>query len=91
MTELSKQQQVDAGARAQRLLSERAFTDAVNACQKAYWDAWRMTAPDDKEGRELLHVKASVLDDVISHLNAALSNGLLSADQLARMKVRPIR
>ncbi|HJQ13082.1 MAG TPA: hypothetical protein VJ840_18765 [Gemmatimonadaceae bacterium] len=77
--------------RGAEVLKNPAFVRAVNLMQNAYTDAWRATATDDTAARELLFVKASVLDEIVSQLGAIIGTGKITAAQLAAMPVRPLR
>jgi hypothetical protein len=91
LKKLTDQQTLELGDRGKQLLDDPAFNRAVAELAETYASAWRNSAPGDAETRELLYQKAQVLDDVVVALAGVVGAGKITADNLRRAKVRPIR
>ena len=63
------------GARAQAILEDEMFREAVSAARESYRSAFEQSALDDDKARYHARVCIHVLEDVITHLANAMKDG----------------
>jgi len=70
------------GQRAEQLLRDPLFTDAVSSIEAEYMRRWRATLPTETEKREHFYLSLKVLGEVVSEITHHLNTGKLAAHQL---------
>lgn len=70
------------GARAERLLSDELITEAFEAIERDYLDAWKKTGARDTEARERLWQAYQIAGKVRTHLLSVAANGKLAQKEL---------
>lgn len=77
-------EKVARGERAQALLRDEIFAEAIEQVRAGIVTAWSSAPIRDKEGHHELKLMLKLLDDVISNIESVISGGKLAADKIGR-------
>lgn len=83
---MTKEAEITAGTRAQRLLEDEVLTKAFTDIRAAIIERWESAPIRDVEGQHELKLMLRVLSDVRSNLELAVHNGKLAAEELRMQK-----
>jgi len=86
---MTKEAEIFAGNRAQRLLEDEILTKAFADVRSAIIERWESTPTRDHEGQHELKLMLRILTDVRGNLELAVQNGKLAAQEL-RMQNRDL-
>ena len=75
----------DRALRAQALLENDLFNDALATLEAEYIAAWKMTPLRDTEGRERVWQAVQIVGKIKDHIGAVLNDGKLAAAQLREL------
>jgi len=84
------QDQVDRGAKAQRLLADPLIGEAFDAVRAAIHSRWEQTPLRDTEGAHELKLMIKLLGDVRAVFEHAVTDGKLAAAELERINSRVV-
>lgn len=76
------------GARAQALLDNDLFKDAVASIEHRLIDEWRKSPLRDTDGREKLHMMQHLLDKLVCHIRDHIQTGQLASHSLVDLEKR---
>ena len=79
---MSLQEDLDRGARAEKLLNDSMLAEAFDLVAKAIHERWAECPLRDKEGAHELKLQLKLLGDVRANLERAVSDGKLAAAEL---------
>jgi hypothetical protein len=83
---MTKEAEITAGTRAQRLLEDEILTKAFADVRSAIIERWETAPIRDTEGQHELKLMLRVLSDVRGNLELAVHNGKLAAEELRMQK-----
>jgi len=86
---VTKETDITAGNRAQRLLEDEVLTKAFADVRGAIIELWESSPVRDYEGQHELKLMLRVLSDVRGNLELAVHNGKIAAEEL-RMQSRAL-
>lgn len=87
---MSKDADIERGARAERLLNDPAMTQAFADVEAAIIERWRLAPMRDREGAHELKLMLKLLGDVRANLEQALSDGKLAVAELRQNERRAL-
>ena len=79
--EKSPEERIESGHKAQGILDNPVFHDAVEELKDGYHSDWERSHPDDTQKREQTFHKIQVLEDVVGKLNSIASDRKLAKRQ----------
>lgn len=88
MSELTPEQKIERGRRAQALLDDPLLHECVEEQKRTYYQEWIRTSPEDQAARERLYLAAQLADQVYVHLRTLIGGGKLAAQTLEKLKGR---
>ena len=83
---MTKEAEIFAGNRAQRLLEDEILTKAFTDVRAAIIERWEAAPIRDVEGQHELKLMLRIVSDVRSNLELAVMNGKLAAEELRMQK-----
>lgn len=81
---LTKEQVVAAGKRADEIINDTIFQEAVKLSQGRIFTRWGQTAPTAKEEREQLYARFGAIEELIVSLNIIRNEGIASATEIEK-------
>lgn len=69
------------GAQAKAILDNPAYKLAVEKVEKAMFEAWKSSNPEESEGRERLYQHVHVLRSLTAALNEILGDGMVAREK----------
>jgi len=83
---VTKEAEITAGTRAQKLLDDEILSKAFADVRAAIIERWESAPIRDVEGQHELKLMLRILSDVRSNLELAVHNGKLAAEELRMQK-----
>lgn len=80
------QMESERGARADALLRDEAFNEALDEIRAVYMSAWRNSDALDVEARERCHVAVCLLDDIKAQLVSTVRNGTAAREKISQIQ-----
>lgn len=74
------QRQIERGQRAENLLRDDTFREALEHIESVYLRAWRASEQHDVETRERAHIAVCLLDDLKNLLIGYVRDGVVAQD-----------
>lgn len=77
-------EKVARGERAQALLKDEIFAEAIEQVRAGIVTAWSNAPIRDKEGHHELKLMLKLLDDVVRNIESVIDNGKIAAETIRR-------
>lgn len=77
-------EQVARGERAEQLINDEIFKDAVEQVRAGIVNAWATAPIRDKDGHHELKLMLKLLDDVVRNIESVIDSGKLAADAIRK-------
>lgn len=81
---LTKEQVVAAGKRADEIINDNIFGEAIKLAHARLYTAWSDTRADQKEEREALYARNKALNEIVVSLNIIRNEGIASAAEIEK-------
>lgn len=83
--------QRDRGQRIRRLMEDPLLSEAIETMRDQYAKEWLASDPTDTEYRERLYLASNLTGDFLQIMQQALSDGVIAADKLSRLRKKSER
>lgn len=87
---MTLKQELDRGAKAEKLLADELFIEAFDLVAKAIHERWESCPLRDREGAHELKLQLKLLNDVRANLEQAVADGKLAAAELRQQARREL-
>ena len=84
---MNKFEQAARGERAQALLNDEIFADAIEQVRAGIVTAWSNAPIRDRDGHHELKLMLKLLDDVVRNIESVIDNGKIAADKIRQQSL----
>lgn len=87
---LTKEQIVAAGKRADDIINDNIFQEAIKLSHARLFTAWGKTRPEQKEDREVLYARFGAIEEIVVSLNIIRNEGIAAEVEIAKENAKKV-